>query len=59
LEVELTKWSVLYIIPEDESVTWITCVVTGTNEANDASYEKHLTKLYATLEVYRKKMNGE
>jgi len=52
LEVQFTKWTVLNVIPKDQSVARVLCVLARANEANNVSSEQHLAQSYASFEVY-------
>jgi len=51
LEVELPEWPVLDVIPENQPIRWITCIVPGANKANNVGSEEHLSDLDSSFEV--------
>ena len=55
LEIELTKWSVLDIVPKNQSVARIASVVSGTDKADNISSKKHFSYFDSTLKVYKNK----
>lgn len=52
LEVEFAKRPVLYIVPQNQPVRGVTCVLASAYEANDVRSEKHFSHFDATLEIY-------
>jgi hypothetical protein len=43
---------VLDVIPENQPIRWITCIVPGANKANNVGSEEHLSDLDSSFEVY-------
>lgn len=58
-KVELSEWSMLDIIPQNQFVCRIAGVLTCSYKADDISPKQHLGKLDSSVEVYIKiKMKG-
>jgi hypothetical protein len=52
LEIKFTEWSVLNVVPQNQSVARIASVVASAHKSNNVGPEEHLSNLDTTFKVY-------
>jgi len=55
LEVELAERPVLNIVPQDQSVAGVACVVACAHKSNDVGSEQHFTDFDASFEIFKER----
>jgi hypothetical protein len=51
LKVEFSKRPMLNVVPENESVAWIGCVVSCAHKADDVGSKQHFAKFDASFKI--------